>query len=98
MEEGDQGSSNLEYEFLDSEEFAARLSRANVANFIEWNGGFYATDFDTIQRALRSDRDYLLYEDMPSAVHLRRLLGSQVTVDFMERETGLEPATSSLGK
>ena len=29
---------------------------------------------------LRSDWDSHLYEDMPSAVHLRRLLGSRITV------------------
>jgi guanylate kinase len=85
-EEGDQGRSNLEYEFLDREDFAARLSRANAANFIEWNGNFYATDFDAVQRVLRADRDCLLYEDMPSALHLRRLLGSQVTVILLFTE------------
>jgi predicted nucleotide-binding protein len=85
-EEGDHGGSSLEYEFLDSEEFAARLSRANVANFIEWNTSFYATDFDVVKRVLRSDRDCLLYEDMPSAVHLRRLLGSRITVILLFTE------------
>jgi predicted nucleotide-binding protein/guanylate kinase len=85
-EEGDHGGSSLEYEFLDSEEFAARLSRTNVANFIEWNGSLYATDFDPVQRVLRSDLDCLLYEDMPSAVHLKRLLGSQITVILLFTE------------
>src|ERR1039458_7823539 len=85
-EEGDSEKSNLEYEFLGREEFAGRLSSANVANFIEWNGNFYATDFDSVQRVLRSDTDGLLYEDMPSAVHLRRLLGSQVTVILLFSE------------
>lgn len=65
---------------MDRDELSARLSRANAANFIEWNVNFYATDFDAVQRVLRSDRDSIVYEDMPSAVHLRRLLGSQVTV------------------
>ncbi len=85
-EEGDHGGSSLEYEFLDSEDFAARLARTNVANFIEWNGSFYATDFDPVQRVLRTDVDCLLYEDMPSAVHLKRLLGSQVTVILLFTE------------
>lgn len=80
VEEGDSEKSSLEYDFLKLGEFAERLSTAHAANFIEWNGNFYATDFDAVQRVLRSDRDGLLYEDMPSAVHLRRLLGSQVTV------------------
>lgn len=79
-EEGDEGRFSVEYEFLDREEFASRLSRVSSANFIEWNGNFYATDFDDVQQVLRSDHDGLLYEDMPSAVHLKRMLGRQVIV------------------
>jgi predicted nucleotide-binding protein/guanylate kinase len=85
-EEGDHGGFSLEYEFLDSEVFADRLSTASVANFIEWNGNLYASDFDDVKRVLQSDRDGLLFEDMPSAVHLRRLLGPRITVILLFTE------------
>jgi guanylate kinase len=80
IEEGDEGKSNLEYEFLTHEEFAGRLSRGNTANFIEWNGNFYASELDVIESALQSESDFLLYEDIPSAVHLKHTFGSRITV------------------
>jgi guanylate kinase len=79
-EEGHAGRSSLEYEFLDREEFASRLARSAAANLIEWNDHFYATELDVIHACLESKADSILYEDMPSALHLRRIFGSQVTV------------------
>lgn len=79
-EEGDAGKSNREYEFLTQGEFAGRLAQGNVANFIEWNQQFYATDTVRLQKAFDSHEDYILHEDMPSAVHLKRRYPSQVTV------------------
>jgi len=79
-EEGDKGKSNLEYEFLSSGEFLARLARGDVANFIEWNQNFYATDIRRLEKALNDADDYVLHEDMPSAVHLKRRCGSKVTI------------------
>ncbi len=79
-EEGDEGKFTLEYEFLSSEEFAERLSREDIANFIEWNGKFYATDVNELNKAFKSTKDFILFEDIPSAVALKRRYGSQVTV------------------
>ena len=85
-EEGDKGAFSLEYEFLEYEEFASRLSRVSSANFIEWNGNLYATDFNDIQVALRSGCDALLYEDMPSAIHLHHLIGREVKIILLFTE------------
>jgi guanylate kinase len=90
IEEGDEGKSNLEYEFLTPEEFAGRLSRGNTANFIEWNGNFYASELDVIQKALQSEPDCLLYEDIPSAVHLKHTFGSRITVFLLYTEDETE--------
>lgn len=79
-EEGDMGKTSLEYEFLTPAEFTGRLARGNVANFIEWNQNYYATDILRLEHALNSAEDYVLHEDMPSAVHLKRRFGSRVTV------------------
>ena len=79
-EEGDHNRTSLEYEFLDASDFAGRLSRGTAVNFVEWNGAFYATDLDPLLRRPLADRFYLLLEDIPSAVHLKRVLGSQATV------------------
>jgi adenylate kinase family enzyme len=79
-EEGDTGKSNLEYEFLSPEEFAGRLARGSIANFIEWSGNFYTTDIDMLTKALESDTDSILYEDMPSAISLKHHFGSRITI------------------
>lgn len=79
-EEGDRGKTSLEYEFLTQGEFTGRLARGNVANFIEWNQNYYATDISRLEKALSSAEDYVLHEDMPSAVHLKRRFGSRVTI------------------
>jgi guanylate kinase len=86
IEEGDKGRSNLEYEFLSREEFAGRLARGNVANFIEWNGSFYGTDIDMLIDASKLDTDCLLYEDMPSAISLKRYLGSKASIILLFTE------------
>src|SRR5205809_1097992 len=80
LEEGDTGKTNLEYEFLAPGEFAARLAQGNVTNFIEWDQNFYATDISQLENALTRAEDYVLHEDMPSAVHLKRRFGSRVTI------------------
>jgi len=85
-EEGDTGKSNLEYEFLSEAEFLGRLARGNVANFIEWNKNFYATDVQRVEKALDSAEDYVLHEDMPSAIHLKRRFPSKVTVILLFTE------------
>ena len=74
-EEGDSGKHNLEYEFLSQEEFAGRVSRGTVANFIEWNGYYYATETDSILKTLENN-DCLIYEDIPSSLALKRHFGS----------------------
>ena len=85
-EEGDKGTSNAEYEFLSPGEFAGRLAHGNVANFIEWNQNFYATDIDRLESALKAPNDFVLHEDMPSAVQLKRKCGSKVTVILLFTE------------
>jgi guanylate kinase len=79
-EEGDKGKSNAEYEFLTLGEFASRLAHGHVANFIEWDQRFYATDIQTLENAVKSPKDYVLHEDMPSAVQLKRRFGSCITI------------------
>lgn len=86
IEEGDQGSSNDEYEFLSREVFAERLAQGNALNFIDWNGNLYATDIRDIRKALDSEEDYLLYEDMPSAIHLMHNYAADVTVILLFTE------------
>lgn len=78
-EEGDRRKHSLEYEFLSLEEFAGRLSRGTAVNFIEWSGNFYATDIRDLNKALKSERNFVLFEDIPSAVALK--------VSFMEKVT-----------
>lgn len=89
-EEGDKGKSTLEYEFLSNEEFAGRLSRGDIVNFIEWNGNFYATDIHELNRAFHSDRDFILFEDIPSAVALKHRYGSLITVMLMYTDDQVE--------
>ena len=86
IEEGDQKSTSLEYEFLDDPDFAGRLSRGTAVNFVEWNGGFYATDLETLLRSPASQKSYLLLEDIPSAVHLKHTLPDQATVFLLFTE------------
>ena len=86
IEEGDQKPESLEYKFLDASDFAERLSRGTAVNFVEWNGGFYATDLDALLRTPVSHKSYLLLEDIPSAVHLKHALGSQATVFLLFTE------------
>jgi guanylate kinase len=85
-EEGDKGNSSLEYEFLTRGEFAGRLARGNVANFIEWNKNLYATDIARLNAARDGKDDYVLHEDMPSAVHLKRTFGASVTIVLLFTE------------
>jgi guanylate kinase len=79
-EEGDIGPRSLEYEFVSPAEFAGRVARGATVNLVEWDGNFYATDLDDVQRTLAVEPLALLLEDMPTAVHLKRTLGAQVTV------------------
>lgn len=79
-EEGDDGKANSEYDFLNEDEFRGRLAKGNIANFIEWNSNFYATDLSKIDTALKSPSDFVLHEDMPSAVHLKQQLRSRATI------------------
>jgi len=79
-EEGDTGRRSLEYEFVSPAEFAGRIARGATVNLVEWDGNFYATDLEDVQRTLAVEPLVLLLEDMPTAVHLKRTLGSQVTV------------------
>lgn len=102
-EEGDEGRSSLEYEFLTPDEFAGRLARGHIANFIDWNGGLYATDLNVLRKALQSKEHFLLFEDMPSAIHLKHMFGSRVTVlllftDDEEELLKLEFATLSASR
>jgi len=85
-EEGDNGRFNPEYEFLSAEEFMGRLAEGKVANFIEWNQNFYCTDVGNLETALNSSQDYVLHEDMPSAIHLKRRFGSRVTIILLFTE------------
>lgn len=82
-EEGDKGKTSLEYEFLSPEEFAGRLSRGNIVNFIEWNGNLYATDGNELDKAFDSADDYILFEDIPSAVALKDRYKSNTTLMLM---------------
>lgn len=82
-EEGDKGKTSLEYEFLSPEEFAGRLSRGNIVNFIEWNGNLYATDIDELNRAFNSDDSFILFEDIPSAIALKDRYESSITLMLM---------------
>ena len=79
-EEGDKKESSHEYEFFSKEEFAGKLSRGRFANFIEWNGNFYATDIDKLSEASESNSDSLLLEDMPSAMSLKYSLGAAASI------------------
>jgi guanylate kinase len=79
-EEGDKKESSHEYDFFSREEFAGKLSRGRFANFIEWNGNFYATNIDKLTEASESPSDSLLLEDMPSAMSLKYSLGSAASV------------------
>lgn len=85
-EEGDKGKRTLEYEFLSPEEFAGRLSRGTTVNFIEWNGNFYATDILDLNKAIKSNNSFILFEDVPSAVALKERFSEKVTVMLMFTE------------
>ena len=80
VEDGDQGNRSREYEFLSPEDFAGRLARGGTVNLIEWNGNLYATDLDELRRAEFSEDPAILLEDMPTAIHLKRAMGSEATV------------------
>jgi len=82
-EEGDRGKRTLEYEFLSPEEFAGRLARGSAVNFIEWSGNLYATDVDDLNRALGSEKTFILFEDIPSAVSLMERFREKITVMLM---------------
>ena len=86
IEEGDTGKFSIEYEFLPPKKFAGRLSRGDIVNFIEWNGNMYATEVNQLNKAFESDDDFLLYEDIPSAVALKHRYGSRITVMLMFTE------------
>ena len=85
-EEGDKGKRTLEYEILSHEEFAGRLSRGSTVNFIEWNGNFYATDIRDLNKALDSDKRFILFEDIPSAIALMERFRDKITVMLMFTE------------
>lgn len=102
VEEGDKGNVSLEYEFLNFGEFTGRLAHGKATNFVEWNQHFYATDVRRLEQALGSSDDYILHEDMPSAIHLKRQFGSNVTTlllftDDRDELLNIEFATATDG-
>jgi guanylate kinase len=92
-EEGDKKESSPEYDFFSKEEFAGRLARGRFANFIEWNGNFYATDVDMLVQASESPPDCLLLEDMPSAMSLKYSLGPAASIIFLFTDDAQELLT-----
>ena len=82
-EEGDKGNRNLEYEFLSTVEFAERLSKGNIANFIEWNGNYYATQISVLEEVFKANENAILLEDIPSVIALKRKYNTKVTVVFI---------------
>lgn len=82
-EEGDEGNESSEYYFRTPEQFAERLSKGNIANLIEWNGNYYATQFSELDKSLKTDRNYILLEDIPTAIVLKEKRPQNVTVIFM---------------
>ena len=82
-EEGDEGNESLEYYFRTPEQFAERLSKGNIANLVEWNGNYYATQVSELDKSLETDRNYILLEDIPSAVALKEKRQQNVVVIFM---------------
>ena len=82
-EEGDKSNKSLEYEFLKPPEFAERIARGRIASLIEWNGNYYATEMNELEKSFNTSDDYLLLEDIPSAVHLKQKYPTNVTVVFL---------------
>jgi guanylate kinase len=82
-EEGDNRVESSEYYFRTPEEFAERLLKGNVANLIEWNGNYYATQFSELDKSLTTNGDYILLEDIPTAIALEEKLNGRVTVIFV---------------
>ncbi len=80
VEENDGERESVEYKFVPAERFVNMLAAGSATNFVEWNRKLYATDLAALEGHLSAGRDCLLLEDMPSAVHLKRTFGSQVTV------------------
>ena len=74
-----EGELSFEYEFVDEKKFSARLAHGGVNNFVEWGGNLYATDLGPYLNLFQDDQDYLLLEDIPSAVHLKRIYRRDVT-------------------
>jgi len=70
-EEGDEGNTSLEYQFLSPGDFAERLLRGNVSNLIEWDGYYYATQNSVIIDSFKGNKTSILLEDIPSAVSLK---------------------------
>ena len=79
-EENDGPKRSLEYEFLCPEAFAGRVRRGDTINVMEWNGKLYATELTELFRLATSEKFALLLEDMPTAIHLKRMLGAKATV------------------
>ena len=83
-EEGDKkGEKSLEYEFLNEDQFAERLSKGNIASLIEWDSNYYATQISEIRKAFELSGDSILLEDIPSALILKEKYKSNVTVIFL---------------
>ncbi len=82
-EEGDIGVESLEYYFRTNEQFAERLSKGEVANLIEWNSNYYSTQHSELDKVKDSNTDYILLEDIPSAIALKENLKTDITVVFI---------------
>ncbi|MCP4261490.1 MAG: hypothetical protein GY774_28910 [Planctomycetes bacterium] len=83
IEEGDKENESNEYYFRTSEQFAERLSKGNIANLVEWNGNYYATQFSELDKPLKTNKNYILLEDIPSAIAIKEKRQSNTTVVFI---------------
>lgn len=79
-EEGDKITESLEYYFRTPEQFAEQLSRGKMANLVEWNGNYYATQVSELDKSRQTDKDYVLLEDIPSGIAIKEKWQANATV------------------